>query len=240
MKKLLLGSLAGLALLAAAGAQAADLGAVPIVKAPPPPSIDWGGFYVGGHVGGATSNTRFSFVDDTTASEDLRFTPGSFIGGGQVGVQWQYDQWVLGFEGTWSATDLTRTNPSTVTAGELTSVKIDDLATATVRFGSTWDHWMFYAKAGYAAAHLNIHSVDSSITANNTVDTTAWHGGWTAGAGAEYMLFENVLLGAEFDYYNFTFDNIDGLYNDGVSTFAVTQGNGNIYAIMGRASFLFR
>ncbi len=239
MKKLLLGSLAGLALMAGAGAQAADMGVAPIVKAPPPPSIDWGGFYVGGHVGGAFSDIRFTFLDDMGATEDLRFSPSSFIGGGQVGVQWQYDQWVLGFEGTWSGTDLNETAASTVTLNETTSVKVDEIATATARFGATWDHWMFYAKGGYAAARLNIHSVDAG-NFNNTADDNNWHGGWTAGAGFDYMLFQNVLLGAEFDYYNFNFDNINGTYTDGVTPFSITASNGNIYAVMARASFLFR
>lgn len=238
MKKLLLGSLAGLALLTGAGAHAADLGAMPIVKAPPPPAIDWGGFYIGGHVGGATSDIRFTFLDDQGNSEDLRYSPSSFIGGAQFGAQWQYDQWVLGFEGTWSATDLNKTSASTVTAGEFTSAKVDEIATATVRLGSTWDHWMFYAKAGYAAAHLNIHSADTGTAL--IADTTAWRSGWTGGAGFDYMLFENVLVGAEFDYYNFTFDNINGVYNDGATPFSITQGNGNIYAIMARASLFFR
>ncbi len=239
MKKLLLGSLAGLALMVGASAQAADMGA-PILKAPPvpPPAIDWGGFYVGGHVGGAFSDTRFTFLDDQDNSEDLRFSPSSWIGGVQFGAQWQYDQWVLGFEGTWSATDLNKTAASTVTADEFTSLKIDEIATATVRFGATWDRALFYAKGGFATVHLNIHSVDNTfgITANNT----SWQDGWTAGAGVDYMLWDNVILGAEFDYYNFNFDNINGVYNDGVSTFAVSSTNGNIYAVMARLSYLFR
>ncbi len=240
MKKLLLGSLAGLALIAGTGAQAADMGVAPIVKAPPPPALDWSGFYVGGHAGGAFSDIRFTFLDDTGTTEDLRYSPSSWIGGGQVGVQWQFDQWVLGFEGTWSGTDLNETSASTVTPGEFTSVKVDEIATATVRFGATWDRWLLYAKGGYAGVHLNVHSADSNVTANNTADNTAWRDGWTIGAGVDYMLLENVILGAEFDYYNFTFDNINGVYSDGAETFGVTATNGNIYAVMVRASFLFR
>lgn len=238
MNKLLLRSLVGVALMISAGARAADVPAAPIVKAPPPPAIDWGGFYVGGHIGGATSDIRFTFVDDQGNSEDLRFPPSSFIGGAQFGAQWQYDMWVLGFEGTWSATGLDRTDASTVTAGESTSLKVDEIATATVRFGSTWNRTLFYAKAGYAAAHVNIHSVDTVNAV--TADATAWHSGWTAGAGVDYMLWDSLIVGAEFDYYNFNFDNINGVYNDGVTPFSVNATNGNIYAVMARVSYLFR
>ncbi|HEY7298125.1 MAG TPA: outer membrane beta-barrel protein [Xanthobacteraceae bacterium] len=54
MRKLSLVGLAGLALLAAGSANAADIAARPILKAPPPPppAYNWSGFYVGGHIGG--------------------------------------------------------------------------------------------------------------------------------------------------------------------------------------------
>jgi outer membrane immunogenic protein len=54
MRKLSLVGLAGLALLAAGSANAADIPARPLYKAPPPPPpvYNWTGFYVGGHIGG--------------------------------------------------------------------------------------------------------------------------------------------------------------------------------------------
>lgn len=240
MKNLLLGSFAGLALIAGASAQAADMPAEPIVKAPAPAvaMVEWSGLYIGGHAGYAWSDVRFTFTDDQDNSEDLRFSPSSFMGGGQLGAQWQYDQWVLGLEGTWSAMSMNQMVPSTVTPGESHSINIDQTATATVKFGSVWDRALFYAKGGYAAARMNIHSVD---TVNGiTADNTRWRSGWTIGAGVDYMAFENVIVGAEFDYYNFNFDNTNGLYNDGVSTFSVAASNGNIYALMARASYLFK
>ncbi len=237
MRKLLLGSLAALALVAGSAARAADMEAPPIVKAPPPPVIDWGGFYFGGHAGFAWSDVRYTFTDDLLNSEDLQFSPSSWIGGVQFGAQWQFDRWILGFEGTWSGLDMTQTVASAVTAN-VNSIKIDETATATVRFGAVWQQALFYAKAGYAAARLNIHSLDTGTLL--VADNTAWRSGWTAGAGVEYMVFPSVVVGGEFDYYNFNFDNASGLYSDGVTPFAVTASNGNIYAVMGRLSYLFR
>jgi hypothetical protein len=56
MKKLLLASVAGIALVAGAPANAADLGQRPTYKVPPivapVPLFTWTGCYVGGHVGG--------------------------------------------------------------------------------------------------------------------------------------------------------------------------------------------
>jgi outer membrane immunogenic protein len=235
MSKLLLGSLAGLALVVGAGAQAADMA----FKAPPAAaSIDWSGFYLGGHAGFAASSVPFTFVDDLGNSEDLRFSPTSYIAGAQFGAQWQFDQWVMGIEGTWSGLNLAQTVNSTVTVGEFHSIKINEIGTATFRFGSTWNRALLYAKFGYAAARINIHSVDTGT--GLIADNTKWHSGWTAGAGIDYMALENVVVGAEFDYYNFNFDNTNGLYNDGVTPFSASASNANIYAIMARASYLFR
>jgi outer membrane immunogenic protein len=238
MRKLLLGSLAALALIAGGAARAADMPAAPIVKAPAPPAIDWGGFYFGGHAGYAWSDVRFTFTDDVPNSEDLRFSPSSFMGGVQFGAQWQFDQWIMGVEGTWSGLDMKQTVASTVTAGEVHSIKIDETATATIRFGATWQQMLFYAKAGYAAARLNIHSFDPGF--GFFADDTRWRNGWTAGAGVEYIVLPSVVVGAEFDYYNFNFDNTGGLYSDGATPFSVSSTNGNIYAVMGRLSYLFR
>jgi outer membrane immunogenic protein len=238
MRKRWLGSLAALALIAGGAAQAADMPAAPIVKAPLPPAIDWGGFYFGGHAGFAWSDVRFTFTDDVPNSEDLRFSPSSFMGGVQFGAQWQFDQWILGVEGTWSGLDMKQSVASTVTAGEVHSIKVDETATATIRFGATWQQMLFYAKAGYAAARLNVHSFDPGF--GFFADDTRWRSGWTAGAGVDYMVFPSVVIGAEFDYYNFNFDNTGGLYSDGVTPFSASSTNGNIYAIMGRLSYLFR
>jgi len=61
MKKLL-GSIAILALAMPLAAQAADLPAAPVYKAPvyvPPPS-DWTGFYIGGDIGGRWSDATWN------------------------------------------------------------------------------------------------------------------------------------------------------------------------------------
>jgi outer membrane immunogenic protein len=238
MRKLLLGTFAAVALIAGSGARAADMPIQPVVKAPVPAPIDWGGFYFGGHVGYAASDVRFTFTDDVPNTEDLRFSPSSFMGGVQFGAQWQFDQWIMGLEGTWSGLDMRQSVASTVTASELHSIKIDETATATIRFGAAWERMLFYAKVGYAAARLNIHSFDPGF--GFAADDTRWRNGWTAGAGFEYMVFPSVVVGAEFDYYNFNFDNTGGLYGDGATPFAVGSSSGNIYAVTARLSYLFR
>src|SRR5437879_11418134 len=100
MKKLLLATVALVALGATVPALAADLAARPAyTKAPAymAPIYNWTGFYIGGHVGGAFSGDN-SFAGTTTNGND-----GRSLGGLQVGADDQFaPHWVLGIEGQWS------------------------------------------------------------------------------------------------------------------------------------------
>lgn len=67
----------------------------PVLTAPIPLAFNWNGFYFGGHGG-------YGFGDGA-------FSDG-FVIGGQVGVNWQYDSFVVGAEGDgswvdWGGTD---------------------------------------------------------------------------------------------------------------------------------------
>src|SRR6478609_7524252 len=81
MKKLLLGTVALVALGATVPALAADLAARPYTKAPAyaAPIYNWTGFYVGGHIGGAFGGNN-SFAGVSTNND------GRFLGGVQVGA----------------------------------------------------------------------------------------------------------------------------------------------------------
>ena len=89
--------LAGAAMFSGA-AMAADISR-PVYKAPPagalPVTYDWTGFYIGGHVGygWADKDWRDAFGLATTHKAD------GFLGGGQVGFNYQINQFVLGVEG---------------------------------------------------------------------------------------------------------------------------------------------
>lgn len=241
MKRFWLGAIAAAALVASAGAQAADLP----VKAPPvapvaAPIVNWSGFYVGAHAGIAWSRDLLTFnVPDVTGStEDFRFTPSSFIGGGQIGFQSQVEQWVFGIEGTWSGLNLHGSRQSILLPdATLVSFKVDEIATVVGRFGYAWDHAMFYAKAGYAAARVGIHAFDTASLAIG--DDRAWRSGWTLGAGIEYMVVPGIVLGLEFDFYDLQFDNKQGVgFSDG-TTFQISASNADIYAVTARLSYLF-
>src|SRR5215468_12786847 len=103
MRKLLHSTVALSALLATSmTANAADAYARP--SSPPPysppayapPPFSWTGFYVGGNIGGAWANRD---VTDTFLGVNLNSgNNGVFIGGGQVGYNWQVGYAVFGIE----------------------------------------------------------------------------------------------------------------------------------------------
>jgi outer membrane immunogenic protein len=93
MKKLML---AGALLLNVTGlAQAADM---PLkALAPPPPAFTWTGIYGGGYIGGMWAKTDSNFVFPPPSSWEQSASVG--IGGGIVGIQYQWGNLVLGAEG---------------------------------------------------------------------------------------------------------------------------------------------
>src|SRR4051812_13423085 len=96
MKKILMATV-GLMALGLAPASAADLAARPYTKAPayaPAPVMNWTGFYIGANIGGAwNANDTFPVAGYTSSNK------GSFMGGGQIGADYQFaPNWLVGVE----------------------------------------------------------------------------------------------------------------------------------------------
>ena len=98
-----LGLVAGMLTSASAASEAADVLGGPIYPPPPPiPFVyNWTGFYVGAHDG-----VGWSDGDGGGSS--------GFVGGGQVGFNYQINQWVLGVEGDFAGTTIKDSVSATV------------------------------------------------------------------------------------------------------------------------------
>ena len=127
MKKVLLTGTA-LLMLASGSAMAADLSrAAPApvyTKAPMMPVFTWTGFYIGGNLGGAWAHR-----DVTDSLFGLNFSNGNnnngvFIAGGQVGGNYQFNNFVVGVEGTfdWAANNNNTTTGIAVPGGNIIQV----------------------------------------------------------------------------------------------------------------------
>jgi outer membrane immunogenic protein len=239
MKKMLLAGTA-LVTLASGSAMAADMRPAPAPvysKAPimMAPAFSWTGCYLGGHGGGAWADASYTFDNGAGLVEPFSFNPSSYVAGGQLGCQLQMSQVVFGVEGTWSATDLKQTDISALSPPRQRMLKVDELATVTGRLGVAFDHVLLYGKGGWVDGRVETFAVNPLTGIAG--DATAWQGGWTVGGGIDWAVWQNVVLGAEFNYYNLKFDRTF-LASDG-TTNLVSASNANIYSAVARISYLF-
>ncbi len=118
MKKSLLAGVSLGALALASGAQAADMAARPVYKAPVvAPVWSWTGFYVGANVGFARARTNISNPNNTYLFPGASFnsSQSGVIGGLEAGYNWQFNSVVVGLEGDISAASLGRsTSPGPI------------------------------------------------------------------------------------------------------------------------------
>jgi outer membrane immunogenic protein len=200
-------------LMGSMSASAADLAARPYTKAPMPAVAvyNWGGFYIGGHVGGAWTNQEWSNVANTTAFGDLGPGQGfrqrgtGVFGGGHMGYNWQASNFVFGLEGTISGLDNRGDVLNTVfgAGDDRFSWRADWMATVVGRAGIAFNNNLLYVKGGYAGVNNRLSVSDTVPAAVGSGSSTQWHNGWTVGAGWEYGITANWIIGLEYNYAQF-------------------------------------
>lgn len=219
MRKSLL--VAGLLAAAVVPAVAAD---IPVKARPVVPVVvayNWSGCYVGGNIGGKWGNSSvdvFSGAVPGNAAASLSFdrsnTEGSFIGGGQLGCNWQApgSGWVLGFEGDFDWQRLRQRRvlagavpPQPFLLGDAFDLRSDWQASARIRVGYAWDRWMLYLTGGAAFTDLEVGNVfiptplDGVPAGSFGSDRKTIFGG-TFGGGIEYAFSNNWSAGVEARY----------------------------------------
>lgn len=192
-------------------AYAADLP----VKAPTQPvaSYNWSGFYVGGHIGGGWINSNGTFtgttgspLDPTGTSYDLNNS--GFLGGLQLGYNYQMGNWVLGIGGdfSWIGASHDAATDASLYAGAVihSQEKTDWLATLTGRVGYALNDWLFYAKGGVGWIHQTYGGYATAGGATEQYnDITDTRPGWTVGGGVEWAFWRNWSAFLEYDYLDF-------------------------------------
>jgi outer membrane immunogenic protein len=132
-----------------------------------------------------------------------------FLGGGQVGVNWQMSNWVFGLEGdfSWTDADGSQSLASPFIPG-LTSngtEKFNWFATATGRVGYAWNNWLLYAKGGAAFTEVQLGGTVTvgGVLANTLNAQKDTRSGWTVGAGIENGFAGNWSWKLEYNYMDF-------------------------------------
>jgi outer membrane immunogenic protein len=228
--------LLGAACLVSTGAAAADLTVIEPEPIYSTPLYDWNGFYAGvnGGYGGGVFEHPFQLngpepegeviielaeplpgqIVLATGSADV--TAGGFVGGAQIGYNWQFsDDFLIGLEADIQASTIDGRVSLTITdeSGELggatldadLGTKLDWFATIRPRIGWVNDRFVVYATGGLAWGQTT-----SSITADISammgsealIDESVTNDrfGWTVGAGIEYALTDTITLKTEYLY----------------------------------------
>ena len=180
-------------------ASAADLPR-PAYKAPifsPAPVYSWTGFYVGIH--GGYGWNEFSSADPVAG--DLTAEISGWLGGVQLGYNYQIGAFVLGVEGEYSWSGIKQDTPDPLgLGGGNSSFKNDYFATAAARFGYAWDRTLVYGKVGAAWTRDKFDITDGvGGFGNGTFDRT----GFLLGAGVEYAFWNNFSAKIEYNYLHF-------------------------------------
>jgi len=220
-------------------ASATDLSVkAPVYKAP---VTNWEGFYVGGHVGygwdpaDATFDpvTYVTTVDpaftatSSSGPVNLSVAPEGWLGGVQLGYNWQQNFWVYGLEADFSWSDIKDSDsaPWFVNgtlfnrgAGNVTGIvsleqKLDYFGTVRGRLGWANNALLLYGTGGLAWGHVvttfrnyDINAVGGLFTAAEIAALQAGghasasdiRWGFTVGAGLEWMFAPHWSAKAEY------------------------------------------
>jgi outer membrane immunogenic protein len=243
MKKILISAVSLAAL--SGSAVAADL---PSRKAPvvaPPPALSWTGFHVGVNAGGIWNNNNSIQISTWPINPGAVNTPsswvplngsinagsnGGFIGGGQIGYDWQVPFNGMGFvtgveadiQGIASNNGGHALNslypigdaPNSSIWNNVTgSANLQYLGTVRGRLGYlVTPSLLIYGTGGlaYGGVSANINQSQFTSILNGYVGTAAFGSanysntqvGYTAGGGVEWMFLPNWSAKAEYLYYN--------------------------------------
>jgi outer membrane immunogenic protein len=248
MQRILIAS--AFALAAGGQALAADLPLPPAPRAPVAyvpvaPPYNWTGFYIGGNLGAGFTSASFS---DTLGSTFTNSSNTTFLGGGQVGVNYEF--WggvVIGAEAMfdWAPNQnnaFTATLPATAGGGTATA-QINNrwLTTATGKLGYAWDRVLFYGKGGGAW----VGQSNSALTTTNpggpfsisNSSSTNW--GWTAGVGVEWAFWGNWSARAEYDYVALNNQNFNVTNGAGTLIDTISANNRNINMFTAGVNYKF-
>jgi opacity protein-like surface antigen len=185
-----------------------------LVKAPPAAHANnWTGFYVGGD--GGYGWGRSNGILATAAGVPLTPYGYGFEGptsGGFVGGNYQFNRIVVGAEGDWQWSNLTGNSqqsssftlpPGTFPGGPFAmSTTLKDYASIRGRLGYAFDRFLFFGTAGWAwGKPSTAYALTGSPPFFFNQGTSQ---GWTAGAGVDYAITDDVFARLEYRYTNLT------------------------------------
>jgi outer membrane immunogenic protein len=225
MKRFFLATTALVMLSVGGPAIAADMAVKARPLPPPPPACaQFGGFFLGGNVGGAYYDHQYDDRDgwatdsDTQLPQNVRPNKSGFIGGVGGGYNWQSRCTVFGIEADYSWTNLNANKfftDSDAGAGLDTlsvSSRLRGVGTVRARTGIVVDNVLLYVTGGLAWGTFDrTHALTDNVGGVFVTETfssrkTKW--GWTLGVGTEWAAWDNWSIKSEFLYARFESDTV--------------------------------
>lgn len=231
-------------------ASAADIPAPVYKAAVVAPAFSWSGCYVGVNAGVGWNHSDFGTNVDpgshfsVAANLALINAAGTgtanktgFVGGGQIGCNWQTGAIVYGVEGDFNAFSATATLEQTAatTLGPVTmtnSMKTNWLATARARVGYAFDRSLIYVTGGVAFADLRYTETwsEPAFPAFGTSTVSKTKAGAVIGAGWEYAFTNNWSAKAEYLHVRFGSVSNDWLLTTATGTTNAVHGSAKLSA----------
>jgi outer membrane immunogenic protein len=195
---------------------------------PPVPFYDWTGVYVGANVGYGSATINDTTTSDGASTSSSQQMTG-FLGGGQIGANYQYGHTVFGFEIDADATTQ-KTSSDTLTAS------MSSFATARARIGYAYDRIHYYLTGGAGYVQFSSSGTTTSPVTGTAVSTTGTsrRTAWVAGAGSEHAITPNVILRFEFLYLQL----LDNSQNS-ASVVPATSSE-SVYNLIGRVGLSYK
>jgi len=229
-------------------ANGAEVGARPPVYAPPPvyvaPSFSWTGFYIGVNLGGAWDQRN---VTDSLFGLSLSNgnDKGAFIGGGQLGFNYQFGNFVLGVEGDFDGVANTNSAGNGVVGPPFGTILVTSnnrwITTLAARFGVTNDTWLFYGKAGGGWVGNDGFTITNTVTgASITGSNNNTNSGWLVGAGIEWAFAPNWSVKIEYDYLGLNSQTFSAPAGGFLAGDTFTTKNPNVQMVKVGANYLFK
>jgi outer membrane immunogenic protein len=159
----------------------------------------WSGVYFGLHSGYAWTDTDATFI--FSPPQGYGVSHDAPIVGGQVGINWQLGQFVVGVEGSLSSAF--RNDPGITLCPNptlLCTERFDDVITVGGRLGWAVGKYLPYATGGYANAAFSHESV-SAFTLVPNLQSRDRHSGWYVGGGVDYIIAPSWTFGIEYRHY---------------------------------------
>ena len=177
----------------------------------PLPECNWTGFYIGLNAGGQFGNSENKDLDDwIILNQKWSYSESGFVGGGQIGYNYQWRWLVVGLEadGGYMNLDGKKFEPNSGqdTFGETDS---DFFTTIRGKVGFAHDCWLFYATGGGIGVNYEKRVADPDVL---NVHNTNFDWGYTLGGGIERMFGRHWSVKLEYLYFNLGNETFSGRF----------------------------